>query len=131
MHLDTELLQGDGMAGSSLLPSLAALATDHAAGVPVDVAVRGSKETLEAVEEVDLLPEAREFRAAMRQELLANQRHLQAARDTLLRTTLLDPRCKHAAASVAPFATEAERDAAVEALLREPGDLAGARGSRS
>ena len=111
------------MAGSSLLPSLAALAADHAAESPVDVAARGSKEMLEAVAEEDLLPAAREFRAAMRRELLENQRHLQASRDTLLRATLLDPRYKHAASSVAPFATEAERDAAVEALLREAGDL--------
>jgi hypothetical protein len=123
LYLETELLQGDGMAGSSLLPSLAALATDHAAGTPVDVAARGSKDALEAVEEADLLPEAREFRAAMRQELLANQRHLQASRETLLRATLLDPRYKNAASAVVPFATEAERDGAVEALLREAGDL--------
>ena len=59
----------------------------------------------------------------MRRELLENQRHLQASRDTLLRATLLDPRYKNAASSVGPFATEAECDAAVEALLREAGDL--------
>jgi hypothetical protein len=128
LFLETELLQGDGLAGSSLLPSLAALALDHDASQPVDVAARGAKDALEPTAEAALLPAAREFRASMRRELADNQRHLQGSRSVLLRSTLLDPRYKNAAAGSAPYTSEAERESAVEAILREAGDLLQRRG---
>ena len=124
LYLETELLQGDGLAGSSLLPSLAALSLDHSADQPVDVAERGQKEGLEATGEGVLLPPAQEFRAGMRRELAENQRHLQGSRSVLLRATLLDPRYKGTAGEAAPFAEAAEREAAVEALLREATEVA-------
>ena len=108
------LLEKDGFMGSSVLPLLSAAARGLAAGAPVQVPQRGQVGQLADVEEAGLSAPARAFRAQLREELEADQRHLAQSRASLLLASSLDPRWRGL-----HFASAADKASTRAALVEE------------
>jgi hypothetical protein len=88
----TESMQARSAAASQVLPQLYALRADYAADSPISVPAKGSLHEVVEVQHAEILREARDLRKAIEKDIHDNERRQERSKDTLLKSTAVDPR---------------------------------------
>jgi hypothetical protein len=113
----TMSMQAHSASSSQVLPQLYALKDEYSMDAPIFVPEKLSVHEVVKVEAADAHADARALRAAIADDISVNERHVQNSRDTLLKSTAVDPRFR--LRSLSRWLDVAERERVKDMVVEE------------